>query len=140
MGVRIGSNKPLKSCAITNTSMIVRELERIDATMTLISNKLCHNADKSLSLVGVGMWSSPFESEYATNEEYTVPPMANTSPIPIPPHHQQLRRLLLPIQAWRICLLCLQFLDWLSTLLWMMRMRLMVSSWLAIGGFWRCEC
>jgi hypothetical protein len=65
--------------------MIVGEFERFNVSIALMSNKLCHCADKSLSLVGVGTQSSLFKLEYITDEEYTVPPMANTSPILVPP-------------------------------------------------------
>jgi hypothetical protein len=48
-----------------NTNVIVGKLERINATMASMSNKLCHCADKSPVLGWVGMRSSPFELEYA---------------------------------------------------------------------------
>jgi hypothetical protein len=67
-----------------NTAIIIGELERFDATIALMSDKLCNCGDKSPLLVGVGTQSLPFELEYATDKEYTIPPMVNTSPIPIP--------------------------------------------------------
>jgi hypothetical protein len=67
-----------------NTAVIVGKLERIDATIASMSDKLCHCSNKSPSLVGVGTRSLLFELEYAMEDEYTVPPMANTSPIPVP--------------------------------------------------------
>jgi hypothetical protein len=66
-----------------NTAVIVGELERINVTIASMSDKLCHCADKSPSLIGVGTRVSPFELEY-TDDEYTAPPMANSSPIPVP--------------------------------------------------------
>jgi hypothetical protein len=38
----------------------------------------------SPSLVGVSSRSSPYELEYMVDEEYTVPLVGNTSPIPVP--------------------------------------------------------
>jgi hypothetical protein len=64
-----------------NMAVIVGELERINVTIASMSNKLCNCGDKSPLLVGVGTQSSPFKLEYASDEEYTIPPMANTSPI-----------------------------------------------------------